>query len=206
MGQGGARVGKACAIALALASLCAGQVRLTVSRQPLEAFEAAFGGRLSKVALYSVQVCNSGPGQIQVSGGRIRQAVESSGVNVIDYALSQATASRAVSRTKTAKTVVFLKWMMTGASFGAAPVAALKDTRLSTDVTAISAGLAAILQLVEVPLTASERANEQAAAAAVGRILDPASVIVIGGSSCVAPRLVYGEYLAGFRPVTVGLE
>lgn len=173
-----------------------GTVQATISLQPRQVFIAAEGATLTKVAMYSMAVCNSSNSAETKSEGLLRQAAETQAhLNVVDSVLVPATSARAAKKSKLGKFMSGLKW----AGFAAAVVLAAKlPTKpiWSEGATAIAAGV----QLGQSALAPDQTAAQATAAAAQASMIDPSRIMALAPGTC-ATRILLAEYVAGFKPV-----
>jgi len=105
-----------------MAFLLLAQVLLTFSHQPVDSLRAIVDRR-GHVAIYKATACNYGGASVNVSGGRVIQSAETSGLSVIDPELVRITTLHQ----RTTLTVRLSQIIGVTAPLASATTAAIKD-------------------------------------------------------------------------------
>jgi len=185
------------------ASPAASGAMLTISHQPIETWRASWGAKLPGVAEYSVQICNQTASTFTIAGGRIRQLVETAAhINVVDAALVPATGQRAQRHSKLNRGLTILKWSGAAASFAIA----LRQPAISPTWTSVATGVSGGAALAQSTLSTDAAQAQQQAAAATAAVLDTNVLYPIGPApACMPSRIVFGDFVPGFKPVSIPL-
>ena len=178
---------------LAVIPLSAQQV--TISQQPGQTVIATLGAQLTAVSIYSAEVCSLPGVTVSSSWGTVRQIAEANGINVIDPALSPATAQRAESKTKTHKAVQIAGVLGLATLFAA--VFHAPPPWLIEGAAALTGGA----QVLGTYLATGEAQRQATIQAALAALIDPSSIFSISNGACVNSRLMLGQTVNNFKPI-----
>ena len=172
------------AIFLLAQVLMADEVRISVSKQPLDAMRAAFGSKINGTALYQVMACDYENLQHDIGGGMVVQVINRR-IATIDSTLLPALMLQAHGRNKRQIMAELVKYggqtasiVMSGGIVAAPPAAMLSN---------------AFLTIVADRLAGKLKAQSDAVAMVPNAFLDGSRNYTIKPRSCI-PWLVLGEH------------